>query len=364
MTCGIVYAPSYLTHEQSSSHPERRERLSYTLDQLEEEGIFDLPQIRLLTPKPAMRDDVLLVHTKEYLHFLEEASVNGAIIDADTYVPKGLIHDALLAAGGAITGADAVLNQEVRNSFVLCRPPGHHAGRSHGAGFCYLNNVAIMVRHLQQRGLRRIMVLDWDAHHGNGTEEIFYDDPSVLFCSVHQYPFYPGSGRFEDIGIGDGKGYNINLPIPAGSSDKVYRYLLEEIILPLADEYMPDAIAISAGQDNHFTDPLTGLALTAQGYAGLMQEMCILADSICYGRIIAVLEGGYSVEGGLPYTNLGLIAAMAGLDISAIREPEIYREVLEKAVSDEAFSIVIKMVTDLKKKLADHWYFIRQYDFR
>jgi acetoin utilization deacetylase AcuC-like enzyme len=138
---------------------------------------------------------------------------------------------------------------------------------------------------------------------------------------------------------------------------------LEEIIIPLADEYMPDAIAISAGQDNHFTDPLTGLALTARGYAGLMQEMCILADSICYGRIIAVLEGGYSVEGGLPYTNLGLIAAMAGLDLSAIREPDIYRDTLQKAVSDDAFPKVIAMVSELKKKLVEHWYFIRRYDF-
>jgi len=362
MTCGIVYAPSYLMHQQSPSHPERRERLCYTLDQLEEEGIFDLPQIKLINPRPAMRDDVLLVHSPEYLQFLEDTSVTGGFIDADTAVPKDLIHDALLAAGGAISGADAVLNQEVKNCFVLSRPPGHHAGRSHGAGFCYFNNVAIMVRHLQRRGMRRIMILDWDAHHGNGTEEIFYDDPSVLFCSVHQYPFYPGSGRFEDIGIGDGKGYNINLPIPAGSSDKVYRYLLEEVILPLADEYMPDAIAISAGQDNHFTDPLTGLALTARGYAGLMQEMCILADSICFGRIIAVLEGGYSVEGGLPYTNLGLIAAMAGLDISAIREPDVYQELLYKSVSEDAFPKVVRMVSDLKKKLADHWYFIHRYD--
>lgn len=361
MTCGIVYDPSYLAHEQSSFHPERRERLSYSLDQLEEEGIFDLPQIKLFLPKPATRDDVLLVHTPEYLKFLEDASINGGIIDSDTYIPRNLIHDALLAAGGAITGADAVLNQEVTNSFVLARPPGHHAGRSHGAGFCYLNNVAIMVRHLQRRGLRRIMILDWDAHHGNGTEEIFYDDPSVLFCSVHQYPFYPGSGRFEDIGIGDGKGYNVNLPIPAGSSDRVYKYLLEEMIIPLADEYMPDAIAISAGQDNHFTDPLTGLALTARGYAELMKEMCILADSICHGRIIAVLEGGYSMEGGLPYTNLGLIAAMAGLDLSAIREPEIYQNLLKESISEDAFPQVVKMISELKKKLAAHWYFIQRY---
>ncbi|NLV26667.1 MAG: histone deacetylase [Methanomicrobiales archaeon] len=360
MTSGIIYDPSYLMHEQSPTHPERRERLSYTLDQLEEEGIFDIPEIKLIRPKPARRDDVLLVHSLEYLKFLEESSINGGIIDADTYVPKNLIHDALLAAGGAICAADAVVNQQVKNAFVLSRPPGHHAGRSNGAGFCYLNNIAIMTRYLQRRGLRRIMIVDWDAHHGNGTEEIFYDDPTVLFCSVHQYPFYPGSGRIEDIGIREGKGYNINLPIPAGSSDKVYRYLLEELIIPLAEEYMPDLIAISAGQDNHFSDPLTGLALTAQGYARLMQEICIIADSICYGRIIAVLEGGYSVEGGLPYTNLGLIAAMAGMDISNIREPEGYQKLLLQSVSEDAFPKVVKMVADLKEKLTSHWYFLNR----
>lgn len=361
MSSGIIYDPAYLMHEQSPTHPERRERLSYTLDQLTEEGIFDMPGIVLIPPVPARRDDVLMVHSEEYLHFLEESSITGGIIDTDTYVPKDLIHAALLAAGGTIRAADAVMNQEIKNAFVLARPPGHHAGRSQGAGFCYLNNVAIMVRHLQRRGMRRIMILDWDAHHGNGTEEIFYDDPSVLFCSVHQYPFYPGSGRIEDIGVGDGKGYNINLPIPPGSSDKVYQYLLEEIIIPLAEEFMPDAIAISAGQDNHFSDPLTGLALTAQGYARIMQEMCIVADSICFGRLIAVLEGGYSVEGGLPYTNLGVIAAMAGQDISGIREPYIYQEMLQKRISHDAFSKSIKMVSDLKKKLADHWYFINRY---
>jgi len=184
MKTGIVYDPAYLLHEQSEIHPERRERLSYTLDQLEEEGIFDLPGIALIKPVPATREEVLSVHSREYLEFLEDASIQGGIIDADTIIPKNLIGDALLAAGGAITGANAVLNREVRNAFVLARPPGHHAGRSNGAGFCYLNNVAIMVAHMKRKGMRRIMVLDWDAHHGNGTEEIFFDDPTVLFCSV------------------------------------------------------------------------------------------------------------------------------------------------------------------------------------
>ena len=355
MTTGIVFSPSYLRHQQSETHPERIERLSYTMDQLEEEGIFDLPDILLLPPRKATRADVLTVHTNEYLMFLEESSVKGGMIDYDTVIPPGLIGDALLAAGGALTGADAVLDQAVRNAFVFCRPPGHHAGRTCGAGFCYLNNVAIAVRHLQQRGMRRVMILDWDAHHGNGTQEIFYEDPSVLFCSVHQFPFYPGTGQIDEIGDLDGTGYSVNMPIPAGSSDQVYQYLLREVILPVAEEFQPDCIVISAGQDNHFSDPLTGLALTARGYAEMMQEICILADSICLGRLLVVLEGGYSVEGGLPYTNLGIIAAMAGLDISSIREPETLQELLHRSISDTALSRVIFTVNNLKRILSPYW---------
>ncbi|HWQ65744.1 MAG TPA: histone deacetylase [Methanospirillum sp.] len=355
MTTGIIYDPAYLKHEQGPIHPERSERLSYTLDQLEEEGIFDLPEIVLIPPRAATREEVLRVHTATYLEYLEQESILGGIIDCDTMIHPGLITDALLAAGGAITGADAVLDQVVTNSFVLCRPPGHHATAERGAGFCYLNNVAIMVRHLQRRGMRRVLIIDWDAHHGNGTESIFYDDPSVLFCSVHQYPFYPGSGRAEDIGIDEGKGYTINLPVPAGSSDQVYQYLLSEMIIPITEEFEPDCIAISAGQDNHFTDPLTGLALTAHGYASLMQEIRILADSICNGRLIAVLEGGYSVEGGLPYTNLGIIAAMAGLDISSIREPDTLNELFARSVSDTALHRTRTMVQAHKIRLSPYW---------
>jgi len=355
MTTGIIFAEAYLRHEQSPTHPERSERLAYTMDQLVEEGIFDIPSISLIEPRKATRSEILAVHDPIYIGFLEEASVTGGMIDYDTTIPHGLIGDAILAAGGAVTAVDAVLDQDVRNAFVLCRPPGHHAGCAHGGGFCYLNNVAIATRHFQQRGMKRVMILDWDAHHGNGTQEIFEDDPSVLFCSVHQFPFYPGSGQIDEIGAGEGKGYTVNMPVPGGSSDQVYQYLLQEIIMPLTEEFQPDCIVISAGQDNHFTDPLTGLALTARGYASIMQEICILADSICNGRLVVILEGGYSVEGGLPYTNLGIIAAMAGLDISAIREPDTLLDLLHRSVSETALSQVIKTTRELKQILLPYW---------
>ncbi len=355
MKTGLIFDRAYLTHEQYETHPERRERLSYTMDMLEEEGILDHDDIILIRPRPATRQEVLAVHSEEYLRFLEDASIHGGGIDPDTTVPPGLITGALLAAGGGLAGADAVLDDTCRNAFVLCRPPGHHATIENGGGFCYLNNAAILARYLQRRGLRRVMILDWDAHHGNGTQAIFQSDPSILFCSIHQSPLYPGTGREHEIGTETGAGFTVNMPIPPGSSDQVYQYLLREIIIPLAEEFVPDAFVISAGQDNHFTDPITGLALTAAGYASLMREICILADTICYGRVIGVLEGGYSVEGGLPYINLGIIAAMTNMDLSAIREPGSYQEAYEIAYSPFAMSQVITMVTRLKQYLHPHW---------
>jgi acetoin utilization deacetylase AcuC-like enzyme len=355
MTTGIVYHRAYLLHEQSPTHPERRERLAYTLDQLEEEGIWDLPEIIRLDPYPAPEEAVLATHIPEYISFLKEASRKGGFIDFDTSVPPGLWESALLAAGGAMRAADAVIDHEAGNAFALVRPPGHHARMGTGAGFCYLNNMAIMVRHLQRRGIRRVIILDWDAHHGDGTQQVFYADDSVLFCSIHQSPFYPGSGMIEETGTGAGVGYTVNMPVPAGTGDDAYRFLFGEIIAPLAREFSPEFIAVSAGQDNHFTDPLTGLALTARGYADLMAAVNQLAGELCAGRLAAVLEGGYSVEGGLPYTNLGVIAAMAGLDLSGIREPLALQEQRIRAEDPSSMKRVEEMARSLKSTLAPYW---------
>jgi acetoin utilization deacetylase AcuC-like enzyme len=212
-----------------------------------------------------------------------------------------------------------------------------------------------MVRHLQRRGIGRVMVVDWDAHHGDGTQSIFYRDPTVLFCSVHQSPFYPGSGMIEETGSGEGSGYTVNMPVPAGTGDDAYALLFGEVVLPLAREFSPDFIAVSAGQDNHFTDPLTGLALTARGYADLMAATKRLAGELCEGKLAAVLEGGYSVEGGLPYTNLGVIAAMAGLNLSGIREPLALKEQLTMAKDPLAMEKVEHMARSLKSTLAPYW---------
>ncbi len=356
MTTGIVYHPKYLEHEQTPTHPERRERLAYTMDQFMEEGIFDLPEIKLIKPSPANLEDVLAVHTKDYIEFLQRYSKIGGMIDWDTNIPVGVFERALLAAGGAIEAAKVVLDGVVDNSFALVRPPGHHAKPYIGAGFCYLNNMAIMVKWLLRRGFERILILDWDAHHGDGTQEIFYEDDRVLFISLHQMPLYPGTGYPDEVGKGNGEGYTINVPLPPGTGDEEYLMVFEEIIEPVAREFRPEFIAISAGQDNHFTDPLTGLALTARGYAEMMRRAVELSKKLCNGRVVAILEGGYSVEAALPYTNLGIISAMAGLDLSYIREPEIYLAELKwrkMNVKDK----VIKNIEAVRRIHSKYWSF-------
>jgi acetoin utilization deacetylase AcuC-like enzyme len=355
MTTGIVYHDAFLRHEQHPSHPERRERLAYTDDQLTEEGIWDDPRILRLPPRPASDAELCLVHDPSYLAFLEEADRRGGVIDMDTLVPRGFLSTALLAAGGSVAAADAVLQGRVENAFAMVRPPGHHASRYSGAGFCYLNNLAVMVRAIQNRGIERVLILDWDAHHGNGTQAIFEDDPTVLFTSIHQSPFYPGSGSVYEAGIDAGAGFTLNMPIPAGSSDDVYASLIETVIRPVAEEFAPDFIAISAGQDNHFTDPLAGLALTAHGYASMMASAVDLAEELCGGRLVAVLEGGYSVEGGLPYVNLGIIAALAGMDLENIRDPEAYAPLLAGAKNPYALSHAMEMTDELREVHRDFW---------
>ncbi len=355
MKTALVFHESYLEHEQTPTHPERRERLAYTLDQLKEEGIFEAG-VEIVTPEKAKEEDVLAVHTRNYVDFLKRESKTGGIIDWDTVIPRGLYEGALLAAGGAITAAKLVCDGVSNNAFAMVRPPGHHAKPEIGAGFCYLNNIAIAVRWLQRkRGVSKVLILDWDAHHGDGTQEIFYRDPTVLFISLHQMPLYPGTGYPEEVGEGEGEGYTVNVPLPPGAGDECYMLVFEEIIEPIAHDFKPEFIAVSAGQDNHFTDPLTSLALTARGYAKLMEKTRKLAEELCDGKMFAVLEGGYSIEGALPYTNLAIIAAMAGIDTSNIREPESYKPLLDRVKDSHAIDKVRSTVEKVKRIHSLYW---------
>jgi len=296
---GILFFPAF-DWAISPTHPEREERLLYTRDQIFEEGIMDLPQIREYEPGIASHKDIAR------LHF--------CIPDVDSQITEA--H--LVSAGSALRIADAVMQGEVRNGFAIVRPPGHHSMTvSHGnRGFCNINNEAIMVEYLRHKyNIKRVAIVDTDVHHGDGTQEIFWDDPEVLFISFHQdgRTLYPGSGFMDELGGPLAHGTTINLPLRPRTTDTGILFALDELIMPLLDEFKPEIVVNSAGQDNHYTDPLADMAFTAQGYAKLNSRLA---------PDIAVLEGGYSVETALPYINMGLIMAMAGMDYSSLREPD------------------------------------------
>lgn len=296
---GLIFFPAF-DWAISPTHPEREERLLYTRDQLFEEGILDLPQIVEMKPRVAELKDIARVHF--------------CVPDVEDQATAA--H--LVAAGSTLAIADAVLNKEIDNGFALVRPPGHHAKTvAHGnRGFCNINNEAIMIEYLRQKyGIRRIAVVDTDVHHGDGSQEIFYHDPDTLFISFHQdgRTLYPGSGFVEELGGPAAWGTTINIPMAPNTTDEGILYILDHLVKPILEEFQPELVVNSAGQDNHFTDPLANMKFSAQGYANLNQKLA---------PDIAVLEGGYSVETALPYVNMGIIMAMAGIDYSNLREPD------------------------------------------
>lgn len=353
MVTGIVYDEKYLEHEQSPDHPESKERLKYTLDFFERNSLFKNQKIRLLEPLLATPKDVLRVHHPTYIELLRKGSETGAVIDADTFIPVGLFDIALLAAGGAIKAAKSIMEDEVENSFAMVRPPGHHAHPSIGAGFCYMNNIAIAVKWLREQGIERVLIIDWDAHHGDGTQDVFYEDNSVLFVSNHQIPLYPGTGYPEEVGRGEGRGFTVNIPLPPGAGDESYLYIFEEVIRPIAEEFEPQFIAISTGMDNHFTDHLTSLAITAKGYYYLMSEAVKLSEQLCDGNLFAVLEGGYSVVKGLPYTIYNVIAAMSGIE--PVEDSENYSDELNYRKRESAHMTVEKYVEAVREIHSKYW---------
>ena len=328
MTMGLIYHEAYLRHEHTPTHPERRERLQYTMDQLREEGVLDDPAVRRLEPVEVTDEQIARVHTDAYVDRLRSMSVTGSgRLSADTHVSEHTWATAKLAAGGVLRGLEAVEDGTVENAFVMSRPGGHHAFADDGHGFCYLNNTAVAIRHLQATtDVDRVLIWDWDAHHGDGTQSIFYEDPSVLVMSTHQdgRTLFPGTGAVEEVGDGDGAGYNVNVPLPPKTTDEAYLRVVEEIFEPIAEQYDPDLVFVEAGQDNHFTDPITDLGVTAQGYVALMKAAVDVAERMAGGDVVASLAGGYGIEGGLPYTNLAVIATLLGYETSYIREPAIY----------------------------------------
>jgi acetoin utilization deacetylase AcuC-like enzyme len=263
---------------------------------LDETGIMkDLVEIE---PEPATTEWLARIHTNDHISCVKAACASGVTsLDADTGISAESFRAAQYAAGGVMTAIDAVMEKRIKNAFCAVRPPGHHAESDRAMGFCLFNNVAVGARYAQKHhSLENVLIIDWDVHHGNGTQHIFYNDPTVFYFSVHQYPYYPGTGNHSETGTGEGEGYTLNVPLGPGADDATYIGVMNNALVPVLSTFHPDLVLISAGFDAHQNDPLAGMQMTEDGYRELTTIACDIADRYCEGRLVSVLEGGYHLE--------------------------------------------------------------------
>lgn len=291
---GIVPAAAH----SMEGHPENAGRMTVIMRLLENEHAVD--DLVILEAKAASEEQLLRVHSPELVATVRRASrLGGGRLDPDTYCTEASFEEAALAAGTTCLAGERIMRGDAQNGFALVRPPGHHAEKGHVGGFCLFNNVAVATRHVQARcGAKRVVILDYDVHHGNGTQAIFYDDPTVFFISLHMFApfFYPGSGAAHEIGRGDGLGTTLNVPFGARAGDEAYATAIEEIIEPAISRFEPDMILVSAGFDAHWQDPLAAAALSLEGYATMSRAIIEIANRLCAGRVLFVLEGGYHFQ--------------------------------------------------------------------
>jgi acetoin utilization deacetylase AcuC-like enzyme len=298
MSTALVYDPIFEKHITGPGCPERPARYDAVIRGLDAAGLLStLPQ---LLPRPATREDLLRCHTSAYLDLAETEIRQGCaeLSTGDTEVCEASWNVALQAAGAGLVAIDELFAGKIKNAFCIVRPPGHHASANVGMGFCILNNIAIAARYAQANfDVKKVLIADWDVHHGNGTQDIFYDDPSVFFFSTHQYPNYPGTGDHDEAGTGEGIGHTINCPFPAGAGRDEILGAFEDRLVPAMEMFKPDLILISAGFDSRIGDPLGDFTLTDHDFADLTHLMMQLADKHCHGRLISFLEGGYNLRG-------------------------------------------------------------------
>ncbi len=292
---GYVYDPVYLTHD-TGGHPENARRLEAVMSDLDWKGIRQ--QLRAIPARPATLDELTTVHWAEYVSRVEAyCRQGGGWWDADTLMSTGSYKAALYAAGGSIAAVEAVVNRDVSCAYALVRPPGHHATNNNAMGFCLFNNIAIATNYaLKKYKMERILIIDFDVHHGNGTQEAFTHNPYVLYVSVHQYPLFPGTGFLSKMEQGNGTGTAINIPLPAGCGDDEYKLVFDEIVIPAARRFKPEIILVSAGYDAHWADEMSTMRLTLDGYYNLARIIQQLADELCGGKTVFCLEGGYNLQ--------------------------------------------------------------------
>lgn len=296
MSVGLVYHPVYLEHD-TSQHVENAQRLREIMSLLETSGLKS--QLVPIEPEPASVEMLSLVHSIDHISRIENAARGGGgWLDPDTVMSSGSYQAALFAAGGLVKATEAVLDGKVDHAFALVRPPGHHATYRRAMGFCLFNNIAIAAKYaLEKYKLERILIVDFDVHHGNSTQEAFYSDPRVLYFSTHQYPFYPGTGSLDEIGEGLGKGTTLNMPLPAWCGDEQYLEVFEKVLVPAARRFQPQLIMVSAGYDAHWMDQIAMMQLSTTGLAQLMVTLKDLAAELCSGKLVFTLEGGYHLKG-------------------------------------------------------------------
>ena len=346
---GIVYDEIYLRHgDIIGMHPESPSRLIKVMYSLEELSM--LKKVSIIKPEKAPLEAVLSVHEREYVELIRSSSSEGLkYIDSDTYVNKWTYTAALYAAGGVIKAIRSTLAGSYLRVFALVRPPGHHAGIRGSAlgaptlGFCIFNNVAIGAKYLLSKGFKKIAIIDIDVHHGNGTQEIFWTNPSVLHIDIHQKGIYPGTGSISDVGSGAAEGTKVNIPLDPGAGDATYSVLFTEVVEPLISEFKPEYMLVSAGFDAHHSDHLAGLSLTARGYYDIFSRIVKLAEKYCGGKLVAVLEGGY--RDGLAKGVPNAIAALM----------EVGPLVAENVVLDTFGSKVHDLVSSIRKVLSAYW---------
>jgi len=351
-TC-ITYHEKFIQHDFGINHPFRGNRYTRAMEYFERKGLFNLPNIVLVKPEPIEKEILFKVHSKDYVDYIFRLAELNEPYDMDTPTSKSIIEALMYIIGGVIKAGEAVFKGEFERAAAL-GGGSHHAGRDYGGGFCLFNDIAILIEYLREKfNVKRFLVLDYDAHAGNGTSDIYYSDPTVLFISIHQDPLtiYPGRGFISEIGSGEGIGYNVNIPLPMRTGEEAYLYALKEIFLPLAGEFKPEIIIANGGSDSHFADHLGSLGLTAKGFFKIARLIGQVSDEVCWGRAVLLIGSGYNIQV-LPYGWYALIAGIAELNISE-EDIEDYYPAPQNPWQN--INEVKRIVKELKSILAAYW---------
>ncbi len=345
-TTGIVVDNRYLYHDPGFGHPESPDRLLAVYAMLDEDDMRG--RFLRIEPRMAETGEIAMVHSRSYIeHVASTAGVPCTVLDFDTVTSADSWDTALLAAGGLMNAVDRVMEGIVKNAFAFVRPPGHHAETGGSGGFCIFNNVAIAAEHARKKhGIKRILIVDWDLHHGNGTQHFFYEDSGVLYFSTHQSPFYPGTGSIGEMGRGEGEGYTINVPLPRGQGDADYLWIFRKLLEPTAIAYRPELVLISAGFDICRGDSLGAMNVSEHGLAGMTRVLMNIADKCCEGRLAATLEGGY---------NLSMLARSAKAVLKEMRgDTRISNEELDK-ISEKAEETTRQVANNVIQRARRYW---------